>query len=110
MRLVQERIYAIFLNTLRLSQLRKLKGVAESHRWTLWSYKPSPYAGRITLFRPADFEYSRKPAVGWESLAEGGVEVHLLPGKHGDLVKEPGVQELTKRLNLCLSAVRFNKK
>ncbi|MGR8929908.1 MAG: amino acid adenylation domain-containing protein [Gammaproteobacteria bacterium] len=104
LRLVQERFYALVLNAIRLPQLRKLKGVGESHRWALWSYRPQPFSGRITVFRPASYEYSSDKALGWSSLTGDGVEVHLLPGQHRDLVKEPGVQRLAERLNQCMAA------
>jgi len=106
LRLVQERFYALALNAMRLPRLRRLKGVGESHRWALWSYRPQPFVGRLTVFRPAEYEYSRDAALGWASLAEQGVEVHVLPGRHRDLVKEPGVQRLAQRLNACLAAAQ----
>jgi amino acid adenylation domain-containing protein len=104
LRLVQERFYALALSAVGLPQLRKLKGVGESHRWALWRYKPRPFAGRITVFRPVSYEYSRDPALGWTPLAGGGVDVHLIPGRHRDLVKEPGVQRLVERIEECLAA------
>jgi thioesterase domain-containing protein/acyl carrier protein len=104
LRLVQERLYALVLNTIGLPQLRKVKGVGESHRWALWSYKKPPsIPGRITLFRPASYEYSRDAALGWASLAEDGVEVHLLPGRHRDLMREPDVKRFAAQFNQCLA-------
>lgn len=104
LRFVQERLYALVLNTIRLPQLRKVKGVGESHRWALWSYKKPPsIPGRITLFRPTNYEYSRDAALGWASLADDGVELHLLPGRHRDLMREPGVMRLAERFNQCLT-------
>ncbi|MEJ2652588.1 MAG: amino acid adenylation domain-containing protein [Gammaproteobacteria bacterium] len=104
LRLVQERLYALVLNTIGLPHLRKVKGVGESHRWALWSYKKPPsIPGRITLFRPASYEYSRDAALGWASLAEDGVEVHLLPGRHRDLMREPDVKRFAAQFNQCLA-------
>ena len=108
LRLVQERWYALLLNAIRLPRLRSLKGVGESHRWALWSYTPRPYAGRITVFRPASYEYSRDASLGWAPLGDNGVEVHVLPGRHRDLVKEPGVQRLAERLEQCLAVAHRN--
>jgi thioesterase domain-containing protein len=108
LRLVQKRVYALVLNAIHLPRLRKLKGVGESHRWALWSYRPRPVAGRITVFRPVRYEYSRDAALGWASLADDGIEVQLLPGKHRDLVKEPAVQRFAERVNQCLAAATRN--
>jgi amino acid adenylation domain-containing protein len=104
LRYAQERLYALALNAVGLPQLRKLKGIGEAHRWALWSYKPSPYDGSMTLFRPIDYEHAGDPTLGWRRLAKGGVRVHLLPGRHGDLVKEPGVRGLAAELEQCLNA------
>ncbi len=57
-------------------------------------YLPAKYPGRIVLFRsleqPEDFE------LGWGRLAEGGVEVHEIPGaRHPlDLLDKPSVTPL----------------
>jgi thioesterase domain-containing protein len=103
-RLSQERLYATILNSLGLPQLRRLRGTAESHRWALWSYRPRrPFRGRITLFRPSDFDVGGGPTLGWGRYASGGVDVYPIEGRHTDLVKEPGVRELARRLNECLA-------
>jgi aspartate racemase len=36
-------------------------------------------------------------------LAGGGIEVHEIPGSHLDIVKEPHVQQLAKKLSYCLN-------
>ena len=104
LRLVQERLYVLVLNALRLPRLRQLEGIGESHRWALWTYKPRPFAGRITLFRPIDYEYSKDATLGWGPLARGGVEVHALPGKHTDLTNKAGSRGLAEQLNQCLDS------
>ncbi len=102
-RLVQERVYAITLNALRMPRLRRLKGVGESHRWALWSYRPRPLDGRILLINPRDDPRVRRSERNWRPLAREGVDVALLPGKHGDLVKEPGVALLAERIDAYLA-------
>jgi thioesterase domain-containing protein len=103
-RLVQERVYAITLNALRVPQLRRLKGVGESHRWALWSYRPRPLEGRILLINPRDDLRVRRSERHWRALAREGVEVALLPGSHGDLMKEPGVALLAERIDAYLGS------
>jgi amino acid adenylation domain-containing protein len=102
-RLSQERLYATLLGGLGLPRLRRLNGVGESHRWALWTYKPRPLRGRITLFRPADPEVVGGSTLGWGRLARGGVDVNVLEGRHTELLKEPRVRELARRLNVCLA-------
>jgi amino acid adenylation domain-containing protein len=109
LRHIQERLYALFLNGIGLPQLRKLNHMGEAHRWALWRYRPRPLDGRITLIRPTNYEYSRDEALGWGALARGGVEVHSLPGVHGDLVKESGAEQLAEQLNNCLVAISRNQ-
>jgi hypothetical protein len=49
-------------------------------------YKPRAYPGRIVLFRailPDGHEYADDR--GWTEVAEGGLEIHDIPGKHGTM-------------------------
>ena len=68
------------------------------------AYNPSPYPGKITFFwasdRPKGFSDSRW---GWPGLANGGIEIHRIPGAHSSIIfKEPGLQVLAERLKDCL--------
>jgi amino acid adenylation domain-containing protein len=68
-------------------------------------YKPRPYAGKITLFRslnqPIDFEVQAD--LGWNSVAQGGVEVHDVPGSHTTLFSdERTVQILASKVDECI--------
>jgi thioesterase domain-containing protein len=40
---------------------------------------------------------------GWRQMAQGGVEVHTLPGDHYSLLRRPGVERLAAELNSRLS-------
>ncbi|HID75578.1 MAG TPA: non-ribosomal peptide synthetase, partial [Planctomycetaceae bacterium] len=72
----------------------------------MWEYRPRPYPGKITLFRsqqqPASVEIARDPYLGWGAWAQGGVEVHPIPGRHTEMVKEPNVRVLARLLRQCL--------
>ena len=47
-------------------------------------YKPRAYPGRIVLFRPTGSDgYEYADDRGWTEVAEGGLEIHDIPGKHG---------------------------
>ncbi len=67
-------------------------------------YVPTSYSGRIVVFRA-----HRQPRnrirdlyLGWGKLAKGGVDVHFIPGDHGNVLKEPHVQGLAAALKKCL--------
>ena len=36
--------------------------------------------------------------LGWEDLAGGGVEIHDVPGEHGNVLEEPHVQTVAEEL------------
>ncbi len=59
-------------------------------------YEPKPHPGRITLFCT---QYRRQKAVeGWSEYAERGLDVHRVPGKHGNIFEQPHVQDLAAEL------------
>jgi amino acid adenylation domain-containing protein len=56
-------------------------------------YKLMPFLGKIDLFRaehqpPSDL-FEEDPVLGWNGMAEGGIEVHQLPGDHARYLQEP---------------------
>jgi thioesterase domain-containing protein/acyl carrier protein len=79
-------------------------------------YKVSTYPGRITLFRassidPADLrdmtpqnrQIFEAPALGWDTFAAGGVEIHTVPGDHNTIVEAPNVETLAAVLATCIA-------
>jgi surfactin family lipopeptide synthetase C len=77
---------------------------------TLSDYKPCPYPGRITLFlasddHPQELQGRADPSLGWRALAEGGVEVHFVPGSHATLAAGEHGEVLARRLAACLEEV-----
>ncbi|MDE2125807.1 MAG: amino acid adenylation domain-containing protein [Armatimonadetes bacterium] len=72
------------------------------------AYRPSTYAGRITLFNGSRQPTGvvEDPNLGWAGLAEGGIEVHVVPGYHGAIMAEPRVRFLAERLKACLQRNR----
>jgi amino acid adenylation domain-containing protein len=65
---------------------------------------PNSYPGRITLFAASqtyvDYPDTR---LGWSDLAADGLEVHLVPGNHLTLMKEPNIGVLGGKLVACLN-------
>ncbi|MFN2632116.1 MAG: amino acid adenylation domain-containing protein [Thermoanaerobaculia bacterium] len=90
---------------------RKLREVEEAIGKAKNRYVPQPYAGKLTLFRatrqPAG--YGEDPDLGWTRVAQGGVEVHHVPGYHGAIVHEPRVPILAEQLTLCLDEFAAKK-
>ena len=67
-------------------------------------YSPRIYPGKITLFWATDWPTpSRNDArLCWAEFAEGGMELHRIPGSHGSFRFEPHVTVLAEKLDLCL--------
>jgi thioesterase domain-containing protein len=67
-------------------------------------FEPKTYPGRVTVFRTKrqPLNRIRDPQLGWGKLAGGVLDVHIVPGKHGDVLREPNVQSLAEELKKCL--------
>jgi aspartate racemase len=73
------------------------------------SYQPQRYQGQITLFRAGGEgfgEGSQDLERGWGHVAAAGVEVHLVPGTHREMMSEPHVQKLAEQLRVCLDQIQ----
>jgi hypothetical protein len=70
------------------------------------SYTPSPYRGRLTLFRAKvrGLIASGYPDLGWGALALGGVDVYAVPGTHTSVLTEPFVNVVARKVQACLDA------
>jgi amino acid adenylation domain-containing protein len=90
-----------------LSRLERYRRIKRRHTRYRSAYRPGPLAIRATLFRVVDPgipEHDRRdPRYGWSAFAQGGVEVHELPGSHDGLVYEPAVSDVAKRLDECMA-------
>ncbi|MCL4281054.1 MAG: hypothetical protein KJZ58_02210 [Flavobacteriales bacterium] len=40
--------------------------------------------------------------MGWRGLVKGPLDIHVLPGDHYSLIKDPEVQRLVKELSTCI--------
>lgn len=73
-------------------------------------YIPKPYAGHVLLFR-STMGYRRPemrmadPLMGWKKLVTGKLDVHVIPGNHLHIVREPGVKQLGEILKSYLDAL-----
>ena len=70
--------------------------------------RPEPYEGRVTVLacteRPPWTEFD--PQNGWGKLALRGVELHVVPGHHTGLYREPALARTVEILDECLRRAR----
>jgi thioesterase domain-containing protein len=76
--------------------------IIDTYSKAVTAYRPLPYAGHLAVLRSAD-GWGRVD-LGWKPLAAGGYSLHLVPGDHYDLVKEPNVRRLAGYLGECIAA------
>jgi thioesterase domain-containing protein/acyl carrier protein len=90
-----------------LVEFRKLFDTFKINADTLRRYRPGEYQGRITLFCGRDDVGVAEPLKDWETFATEGVDVHIVPGDHFSMIREPNVQALGAELGNCIDeAVR----
>jgi thioesterase domain-containing protein len=71
---------------------------AFSKAW--WSYTPRPYTKRLVLFRAEKRgpEFDEYPTMGWDGYAFGGIDVHIVPGGHVNMMSLPNVRTLVAKM------------
>ena len=90
-----------------LVEFRKLFDTFKTYANTMRRYRPGEFEGRITLFS-AEQDHQQPPArqslllKGWDKLATGGVDLHVVPGDHFSMIREPHVHVLAERLRSCI--------
>lgn len=69
------------------------------------SYIPKHYPEGLVCFRVQDRgpEHDRDPSMGWDACALGGVEVHVVPGGHVDMMGIPSVRVVADKLAAYLN-------
>ena len=78
--------------------------VGKKHDAARKRYVPQPYGGRVTLFRNGKENETPEHQLKWAQLAQGGLEVHVVPGDHKTILLEPHVNVLAERLRACIEA------
>jgi acyl transferase domain-containing protein/thioesterase domain-containing protein len=84
--------------------------VQKAHFRALARYRIQKYPGKVTLMRAEGRGYlgmellgtREDEALGWGSLAAGGLEIHDVPGEHGNVLNEPHVQTVVEELKTIL--------
>jgi len=90
---------------LDVSQARRFVELLRSDLRATQNYGLHLYPGRITFFKASETlgDTSPDPTMGWSEWASGGVEVHIVPGNHANLMYEPHVEVLAEKLTACLN-------
>jgi thioesterase domain-containing protein len=92
---------------LDISQARRFVELLRNDLRATQNYGLHLYPGRIIFFKanetPAGTSPDPDPTMGWSKWASGGVEVHVVPGNHANLMYEPHVEVLAEKLTACLN-------
>jgi thioesterase domain-containing protein len=83
---------------------RMLAEIEEANARAERAYVAKPYPGRITLFWCSDWSFRvfHDTRLGWSDVAEGGLEVHTVPGNHKTMWEMPNVGTLANKMKRCL--------
>jgi amino acid adenylation domain-containing protein len=94
-------------NNLGLNLPQALKDIEQFNWLAAQQYCPQPFDGRVTLFWASkDLRAKSDMVEGWQTLARGGMDLHEIAGTHLDMIKDPHVAELGKKLNACLEGAQ----
>jgi len=68
-------------------------------------YHPDSYPGHIVLFWATEgwARLNRTPDLGWARLADGGLSVRVLPGRHHTMADGPNARVLARQVTECLN-------
>jgi thioesterase domain-containing protein len=64
------------------------------------SYVPKQSDQEVVLFRTQDRgpEYDLDPSMGWNACVNGGLQIHIIPGGHLDMMSMPAVRVVAEKL------------
>jgi amino acid adenylation domain-containing protein len=89
---------------LDVAQARRFVMLLRNDLRATQNYELHSYPGCITFFKANETleGTSADPTMGWSDWARGGVDVHIVPGNHANLMYEPHVEVLAQKLTACL--------
>ena len=86
------------------SRPTQVQRVLESHLAAAHRYAPTPYPGRVVLFRtPRRLLQAPERDMGWGRLSTEPVDVEMIAGSHATILQEPHVRVLAEKLKVFLS-------
>ena len=94
---LRRRIASIFTSR----RQRYIQRVIDAMVRASYNYVPRVYPGRITYFL-SERRVEWFPGSAWYKLAEGGLDLHVTPGGHTEMWKEPHVRVLAEQLKACM--------
>ncbi|MCB0764570.1 MAG: amino acid adenylation domain-containing protein [Flavobacteriales bacterium] len=74
--------------------------IIDTYDQAIMAYRPKPFDGPVTVFKAAG-SYGAQD-MGWGELALGPLDLHVLPGDHYSLIKDPEVKLLVRQLSMCI--------
>jgi thioesterase domain-containing protein/SAM-dependent methyltransferase/acyl carrier protein len=105
-RRLRSRLVTRLFHTVMDEGLRTHTAVTREHR-------VEPYPGRITYFRAtlSQVRLLNLKLVGrfWQRIAQGGIEVHWIPGTHYGMLRGRGASVVVDELKDCLQRSRMRK-
>jgi thioesterase domain-containing protein/acyl carrier protein len=77
--------------------------IATRHYRAVLGYTPQPYAGNVWLFRSEDDRFPHD--MGWSAFVRGSLDICIIPGRHADVLKEPHLGVMARRLSQVLDSL-----
>ena len=92
-----------------IAEARRFVRVLRSDLRATQNYALRRYPGRITFFRASEVlvDAAADQTMGWSDWASSGVELHMVPGNHANLMYEPHVEILASTLAACLAQAQI---
>jgi amino acid adenylation domain-containing protein/natural product biosynthesis luciferase-like monooxygenase protein len=74
------------------------------------AYRPTPFAGRLTLFRAKDLDdgYAYQKDLGWTEYAKAGLQIIDVVSEHYEMLKPPHVQFVANKLEETIRSAFAN--
>ncbi|QSJ17771.1 polyketide synthase dehydratase domain-containing protein [Nostoc sp. UHCC 0702] len=88
----------------RIPAAARLLRVLQANTKAMSNYMPPLYGGKMTLLRtdkPMGNSFD-EPTLGWNKFAKAEVEIHLFPGNHFTLLRQPHIHTLAQQLKSLL--------
>jgi thioesterase domain-containing protein len=85
-----------------------VRRIIETNYNAIFMFNPLTYDGKVTLIRSRGGRLlcNHDPAMGWGQFARGGVDIHIIPGSHLSIFKEPYTRYLADEIETCILAAR----
>ncbi len=76
---------------------------AATHWHAFLNYRPKPYEGVLDVYRVQQHGLLEfEPTLGWQFLARGKLNIHVIPGSHETLFDDPYVAQLAAQVRVAL--------